>query len=165
MSFLTPPIFYHQLGGDDGVWQTLQHMANIVNESFTNPWIIERARTIVSHCRRNLICENRALQGWVNGSMQYVRDPTGVESLFHPVSYVEASIRNGQKPGGDCDDLSTYLAALLKAVGHSPQFKVVSKVGSDFHHVLVYCDGYDLDPTLSYSSHGGANEKEGYFRI
>jgi len=162
---LTSPVFYSQLGGDDGVWQTLQHMTNMVNASFTNPWIRERARTLVAHCKREPICENRTLQGWVNGSVQYVRDPTGVESLFDPVTYMEDSIRRGIKPGGDCDDLSTYLASLLKSIGHSPYFKVVSRYGSDFHHVLVYCDGYDLDPTLSFGAHEGGKLREGYFKI
>jgi len=162
---LTPPVFYSQLGGDDGVWQTLQHMTNMVNASFTHPWIRERARTLVAHCRREPICENRTLQGWVNGAVQYIRDPTGVESLFDPVTYIEDSIRRGIKPGGDCDDLSTYLASLLKSVGHSPYFKVVSRYGSDFHHVLVYCDGYDLDPTLSFGAHEGGKLREGYFKI
>jgi len=162
---LTNPVFYYQLGGDDGVWQTLQYMTNSVNASFTHPWIRERARVLVAHCKRNVICEDRTLQGWVNGSVQFVRDPLGVESLFNPVSYIEDSLRHGYKPGGDCDDLAVYLASLLKSIGHSPFFKVISRYGSTFRHVIVYCDGIDLDPTLSIGDYRGNNVREGYFKI
>ena len=158
-------VFYQQLGGDAGIVQTLGHMRNLVNNAFIHPWIIERARSLVGHCNRSRECEHRTLQGWVNGSMRFIRDPYGVESLFDPVTYVENSIRQGKKPSGDCDDLVMYLASLLKAVGHAPFFKVVSKYGSDFHHVLVYCDGNDLDPTLSLGSYSGNAYREGYFRV
>lgn len=159
------PTFHQQLGGDAGIVQTLGHMRNLVNGAFTHPWIRQRATSLVAHCKRNRQCEERTLQGWVNGSMQFVRDPFGVEALHDPVTYVEANLRRGYKPAGDCDDLSIYLASLLKSIGHQPYFKVISKLGSDFHHVLVYCDGQNLDPTLSSGAYQGSNYREGFFLV
>lgn len=153
---LSQPRLYQQSPGDAGTFQTVGHMVRLVNDSFLDPTIRERAVTIVDGCKRNLACEHRQLVGYVNRAVQFVRDPNGVEALHHPVTYFEANLRKGIRPAGDCDDLSMYLAALMKSIGHKPSFKIIDRFGDRFHHVLVYCDGSNLDATLSG---GGFNDK------
>ena len=162
---LTAPKIYPQLDGDEGIYQTVYMMRDLVNGAFLHPWIRERATTLVQGCHRNLLCEARTLLGWTMRSMQFVRDPTGVEALHDPVSYVEDSLRNGFRPSGDCDDLSMYLAALLKAVGHQPYFHIIDRFGSGYHHVFVWSDGIDLDPTLTHVPLGDTVKREMYFDI
>ena len=142
------PTVYSQLAGDSGVYQTVYMMKSLVNKSFLHPWIRERAARIIANCNRNRECEHFALLGYVNQKMQYVRDPAEVEALQDPVTVIENSIRHGKRPFGDCDDMSMYFAALLKAVGHVPSFRILSRIGNNFHHVHVICHGTLLDPTL-----------------
>jgi hypothetical protein len=82
--------------------------------------------------------------------MQYVRDPSGVEALHDPITFVEARLRQGLRPYGDCDDMAIYLATLLKSVGHRPRFRILSRHDDGaFHHILVYCHDKNLDATMS----------------
>ncbi len=145
---LSMPTVHAQLSGDDGIYQTVYMMRDLVNKAYLHPWIRERATRLVSGCRRDVNCEDRTLNGYVNRAMQFVRDPTDVEALHDPVTYVEANLRQGIRPAGDCDDLSLYLAALLKSIGHRPSFTIIDRFGKGFHHIFVWCDGNDLDPTL-----------------
>jgi hypothetical protein len=88
------------------------------------------------------------LLGWVKNKVQYLRDPTGVEALHDPISFYEKRLRRNLRVFGDCDDLSLYLATLLKSVGHAPLFRVLSRTGNTFHHVHVVCHSHLLDPTM-----------------
>jgi hypothetical protein len=142
--------FYHQLGGEAGIIQTVGMMKQLAERASTHPWIRERAISLVSYCKRNRICEERTLTGWTNGAIKFIRDPHGTEALHDPATYYEAIMRSGRKPAGDCDDMSTYLAALLKSVGHNCYFKIIDRIGNGYHHVMVYCDGNTYDPTLEY---------------
>lgn len=134
--------------GEAGIRQTVRMMIAMVNRSFLNPMIRERAAAMIRYCNRNKACENAALLSFVNRKIQYVRDPSGVEALHDPVTFYETRLRKGLPVFGDCDDMSTYLAALLKSVGHTPEFRVISRNGQFYHHVHVVSDGMLLDPTL-----------------
>jgi len=142
------PTIYNQLPGEPGIFQTINMMRELVNKNFLHPYIRERAATIVRECYRKKSCEDTRLLAWVNSTVQYLRDPLGVEALHNPVSFTEAKIRRGEKPFGDCDDMSIYLATLLKSIGHDPMFRILSRTGNSYHHVHVWCDGNLLDPTL-----------------
>jgi hypothetical protein len=142
------PTIYSQVPGDGGVFQTVQIMKGLVNKNFLNLLIRERAASIVQNCNRKIDCEHYGLLGYVRSAIQYVRDPTGVEALHDPVTFYEARLRNLQSVFGDCDDMSTYLATLLKSIGHPPFFRILSRTGNSFHHVHVICHGKLLDPTL-----------------
>ncbi len=145
------PTVYSQLPGDAGVFQTVQMMRGLVNANFLHPWIRERAALVTQNCDRDPLCEDRMLLAHVINAIQYVRDPSGVEALSDPVRFVEERLRNRYKPFGDCDDMSIYLATLLKSIGHKPRFRVVSRLDSkSFHHILVFCHGKNLDPTMEY---------------
>lgn len=144
------PTVYTQLPGDAGVFQTVHMMKDLVNKNFLHPYIRERAAKVIAPCMRNSDCEDRVLLAHVVRVMQYVRDPTDVEALHDPVTFVEERLRNGQRPFGDCDDMSIYLATLLKSVGHRPRFRVLSRFNNQaFHHILVFCHDKNLDPTMT----------------
>ena len=144
--------FYSQLGGEAGIVQTVGMMKELANRAALHPWIRERAISLVGYCKRNRLCEERTLNGWTNGAIKFIRDPYGTEALHDPATYYEARLRAGIKPAGDCDDLATYLAALLKSIGHNCYFRIIDRTGNGngYHHVMVYCDGNVYDPTLSY---------------
>ena len=145
------PTLYSQLPGDAGVFQTVYMMKELVNRNFLHPHIRERAAQIVRHCNRHFECEDRSLSSYVNRAVQYVRDPAGVEALHDPVTFFEQRLRSGKRPFGDCDDMSIYLATLLKSVGHNPKFRVLSRFkNGSFHHVLVFCHGKNLDPSMTF---------------
>lgn len=136
-----------QSGGEAGIAQTLSMMAGLINAAITDPNIRNQAAYAISGCPRgDRRCQCAALLSWVNRSMRYVPDPKGVEALHDPRMVALALVR-GQQPYGDCDDLSMYLAALLKSIGLSPILRAVGYNGKPYQHVYVVCDGATLDPT------------------
>jgi hypothetical protein len=141
------PSLHFQLSGDAGTYQALTAMRTLVNKTFFHPWIRERAAEITRSCNRDRTCEEQALNGWVNRVVQYVRDPANIEALHDPVTFYEARIRKKLPVFGDCDDMTIYLAALLKSIGHQPTFRVLGQ-GPYFSHVHVRCHGQNLDPSL-----------------
>lgn len=138
---------FFQWPGEMGVFQTVWQMKALANASFVNPWIRERAALSIEGCGKNPKCHHATLQNFVTSIVNYVKDPKHVEALHHPVSFYEYRIRKGEKVWGDCDDMATYLATLLKSIGHSPAFGVVGQQNA-FHHVFVICESEWLDPTM-----------------
>jgi hypothetical protein len=141
------PTLHFQLPGDMGVFQSVAQMRSLVNKSFWHPWIRERAALLITRCNRDKKCEEQTLSGWVHNIIQYVGDPAGLEALHDPISFYEARIRQDKTVWGDCDDMSIYLAALLKSIGHSPKFRVIGR-GKDFTHVHILCHDNKLDPSM-----------------
>ncbi len=136
-----------QWPGEVGTWQTVAMMRQMARESALHPWIRDRAASVTAHCDRDLRCQCLALYGYVKNILRYVRDPEGTEALHHPVTWVERRLRSGQEVYGDCDDASMYLAALLKAIGHQPRFRVMGREDR-LHHVSVVCHNILLDTTV-----------------
>ena len=141
------PKVFSQWPGTLGTFQTVGMMKDLVNQSFLHPWIRERAAQVTQSCGRDLLCQDTALLSWVNSIMDYVKDPAGVEAIHDPVSFVEKRIRQGKNVFGDCDDMSIYLASLLKSIGHHPRFRIIGKK-NHFHHVLVSCHKKNLDASM-----------------
>lgn len=135
-------------GGDAGIFQTVYMMKELANKAYLHPWIRERAAKIVNGCQRDSRCEDYALSNYLRVTIQYVRDPVDTEALHDPVTFYEQRLRRGLTVFGDCDDMSTYLAALLKSIGHQPYFRVLARTGNDFHHVHILCHNNLLDPTM-----------------
>jgi hypothetical protein len=145
------PKIYAQYPGEAGIMQTIYQMRELVNKNFLHPWIRERAAKVIEPCNRRVDCEDRVLLSHVINAIQYVRDPQGVEALHDPVTFVEDRLRNRQRAFGDCDDMSIYLATLLKSIGHRPRFRVLSRFNDGhFHHILVFCHDKNLDATMEY---------------
>lgn len=138
---------FSQWPGELGTYQTVSMMRNMVNRSYLDPVIRERATGLIIPCGRDLRCHHRRLQSFVSERVQYVKDPQGVEALHDPITFYEDRIRKGKRAWGDCDDMSVYLATLLKSIGHNPMFRIVGSLNF-FHHIFVICEGENLDPTM-----------------
>ncbi len=135
-----------QLPGEAGILQTIHEMKGLVNRSYYHPLIRDRAAKLVAFCKRDMKCDHANLLNWVTSNFNYVRDPTGIEAITDPLT-IERDIRNGNMVQGDCDDMVTYLASLLKAVGHRPRFRVMGR-NKTLHHVAIICENETHDPTL-----------------
>lgn len=139
------PNLYAQYPGVPGVRQTLTAMRELVNRAVPHPLIRYQAFQAMSGCPKGgAVCYCHAALGYVRANVRYFPDPRGVESLVDPVLIAEAVARD-LHPFGDCDDLSMYLAALLKAGGLAPVLVAVGR-NQTFTHVLVHCAGQVLDP-------------------
>lgn len=142
------PQVFPQSGGVAGIQQTLGVMRMLTNRAFTHELIRAQAVQAIQGCEpSNKICQQASILAWVKRKMQFVRDPEGVEALHDPVA-IALAIHKGQKPWGDCDDFSMYLAALLKSIGLPATFRAVGFNGSPFSHVYVVgANQTKLDPT------------------
>ncbi len=81
---------------------------------------------------------------WVEDHFHYVNDPIGVELVKTPI-YIDGILEAQGEFLGDCDDVSAYLAALLKSVGYPVKLVVVSPQkaeGYAYRHIFVrvWCD-------------------------
>jgi len=132
-----------------GVRQTLNHMKTLVNQSFLDPVIRDQAAMVTGPCMRGARdCQCYSLNAFVSRAVRYVADPKGVELLHHPRLMARA-VKDKMLVYGDCDDMSMYLAALLKSIGLQPTFRATGYNGKPFQHVYVMCEGLKLDPTRS----------------
>jgi hypothetical protein len=141
------PQVHAQWPGEAGTWQTVSMMRTMARESALHPWIRDRAVQVTAHCDRDTRCQCLALYGYVKNILSYVKDPTDMEALHHPVTWIERRLRTGQRVYGDCDDAATYLAALLRAIGHRPRFRVLGQ-RDRLHHISVVCHNIFLDTTV-----------------
>jgi hypothetical protein len=138
---------FPQAGGVAGVKQTLAKIAELVNRSILDPVIRDQAAYAISGCQKgDARCHCAALLTWVNRKVQYVPDPTDNE-LVHDPRLMARAIAGGNRVYGDCDDMSGYLAALLKSVGRRPVLRAVGYNQMPLSHVYVCCDGVPLDAT------------------
>ena len=138
---------FFQWPGEMGIYQTVHMMKELVNRNYAHSWIRERAEEVTQGCGKDSSCEHETLNNWVSSNVRFLKDPTGIEALHHPVTFYEKRLRSNERVWGDCDDMALYLATLLKSIGHSPQFKIVGK-DKILHHIYVQCEGEQLDPTM-----------------
>lgn len=83
---------------------------------------------------------------WVRDNIRYVKDPIGQEAVCNPEYLLEVG-------GGDCDDLSTLVAALCGSLGIQTRFKVIAVGSRQFGHVYLEAEGQpgewiSLDPIM-----------------
>lgn len=92
------------------------------------------AQTLVSDLpgHKNWTGQIKALHGFVQDNVQYVRDVRGVETLATPLKTLETM-------QGDCDDQATLLASLLESIGHPTRF-VAMKHSTFGPYVHVYTE-------------------------
>jgi len=142
-----PLSLFAQSNGTQGVRQTLAKIAALANASMLDPAIRDQAAYAISGCGKgDKRCQCAAILAWVNRKVQYVADPSGVE-LLHDPRLMARAIAENRRVYGDCDDMSGYLAALLKSIGRSPILRAVGYLHRPLSHVYVVCDGMPLDPT------------------
>jgi hypothetical protein len=106
-------------------------MKDIINQSSRNPYVREWAKKIVSRVEvNNKKGEASAIFDFVRDSVRYTRDPMGFEYMQTPPVVLE-DIRlymegQGDRPAGDCDDMTLLSLSLLKSIGYNVAIKVVS---------------------------------------
>lgn len=136
---------FAQSTGVQGVRETLQRMAGLINGAILDATLRDQAARAIAGCPKgHKTCHCIALLNWVNRKVSYVADPQGIETLHDP-RIIAQGIRNRKHVYGDCDDLSMYLAALLKSVGYTPTLRAVGYFGKPLSHVYVVCQGMKLD--------------------
>jgi len=151
--------------GDAGVKVTLKKMARQARRASKNPKIRELALKIVRGpgrvftCRvKDYHCESERLYYWVKKNIRWTKDTDGVETLQTPERTLEWR-------AGDCDDLSTLLAALALSIGIPCQYRVVAAdPGSPkrFSHVyvLMYTGIWEpADPSATHEPFGWETDR------
>lgn len=113
--------------GDPGILETLEVMREFARSASGNPLI---RRTAAEVLRRGPLF----FRGWLEERFRYVDDPPGVELVRDPVILARA-IARCEYAEGDCDDVSTYAAAVGLAAGFRARFVVVAFGPWTFEHV------------------------------
>ena len=124
-------------GGDNGITQTANAIKSAVGFALRRPEIRRRAETIVFGCaERDEYCEVTRIMKWTESHFRYVKDPVGVEMVKSP-EVSDAEINTQGKFQGDCDDITAYVAALLKSVGYQVRVVVIAVPGrgEQFRHI------------------------------
>lgn len=153
--------FFPLLGGDMGIFQTVMRMKSAVYSAMRLPTqvIRRRAEMVLRYVQeKHELEEVRALFNYVQDHFRYMNDPYDIELVKSP----EVSDKEITDTGffvGDCDDASTYLAALLKSSGFQPYFTVAAPIdqdGFDLSHVYVkvYVPQEDVFVTLDVTARG-----------
>lgn len=76
--------------------------------------------------------EAYAIYAWVHANIRYMRDIQNVEFVKEPGALLETR-------SGDCDDMSTLIAAMLMACGNNAVFSLVAFDGAPMPS-HVYCN-------------------------
>ncbi len=152
-----PPGFLTNLfGGDWGIQQTARSIQGNVKAALRDPraQIRVRAEHIIGGVsERNEEGEINSIYDWLTDHFHYVQDPPGLELVKTPERMDDEVTVKG-KFMGDCDDATSYLAALLLSIGYPVSLVVVAPQDSenkDYRHIFlrVWKRGrwYPLDPT------------------
>jgi transglutaminase-like putative cysteine protease len=166
------------IGGDWGVYQTVQTLKGLVNDSLRDPNAVIRMRAesiLGPVAEKDEDGEITEIYNYVVSVLHYVDDPADIELLKNPV-LIDNDVSNQGYFMGDCDDASGYLAALLKSVGYSVQFVIVTPInapGFDYRHIYVRAwkpragEWIALDPTAKAYPMGWEvpNKKEKVYDI
>jgi transglutaminase-like putative cysteine protease len=117
--------------GDEAIYNTVAKMKSIIQESSKNPYIREWAKNIVAGVPvEDKHGEASAIFRFVQSNVRYTKDPMGWEYIQTPPVLLE-DIRlyqagKGERPIGDCDDMTVLSLSLLRAIGFPVALKVVS---------------------------------------
>lgn len=117
--------------GTAGSIATMRAMRQLVRDAIRDPQqkIRETALSILRGVN-TFSDQARAIQVWVQNTIEYRRDPPDLELVQTP--QVTLQLR-----AGDCDDQSVLTASLLQATGHPTQFIAVGLDGASLSHVLT----------------------------
>lgn len=131
------PVSYETLpGGFAGTDATVARMRAAATGRYgsRSPKIRAMAINILRNAgvpEKNYETEAVALARWVQRNIRYTRDVAGQETL----SYPEELLFNTR--AGDCDDMSTLLAAFLGSVGIPSRFVTIGVTPLQFSHVYL----------------------------
>ncbi len=127
--------------GETAIRNTVAKMKSIIIESSKNPYVREWAKKIIAGIPVNdKRGEAESIFNFVRDNIRYTKDPSGWEYIQTPLFLLE-DIRlyqqgKGERPIGDCDDMTTLSLSLLKSIGFPVAIKVVSfRSDGRFSHV------------------------------
>lgn len=136
--------------GGAGVFHTLRVMREAVNESKTDPRVIQAAVSLIFNTpQRDEWGEASAIFDYVRDSIRFVRDVHGIETLAAPWLTLIRRV-------GDCDDQAALLASLFEAVGYPTRFVMAAYTEPDawehvYLQVFVLGEWIDADPSDVFS--------------
>lgn len=127
------------LPGDMGITQTVNAMVYAVKFAVANHHELrQRAESVVASCiERSEQCEIEKIFDFVLRHFRFLSDPTFLERIKSP-EIVEREISTLGQMQGDCDDVSSYIAALLMSIGYRVQFVVIAipGQGEPYRHIF-----------------------------
>ena len=125
---------------------TLAKMGKLATEG-SHSYPIRNLATRITHGvpHRRPELEIAVLYRWVRDNIRYRKDPFGLE-------WVQSPERTVKERAGDCDDLTTLIAALAGSLGHAFKFRTVGATPEWQQHVAAEIwDGthwVSLDPVI-----------------
>lgn len=129
--------------GDAGADVTARALRQLIEHGKRDPLVRQTAISILKTkdvAPHDKWGEVRALHGWVQRNVRYVKDPYQIEYVQTPGVMLTTMT-------GDCDDYTAFLGALLESVGYPVDIKIVARSGRPaFHHVYptVNLDGMEV---------------------
>lgn len=135
--------------GDRGTRRTLEAMSALARQWAMQPIVRDAALAAIRGAGARAhqpLAEARAIFRYVRDRVRFTQDPIGTEWVQSPRVTLETL-------SGDCDDMATLTAAMLRSVGIPSRFRAVAVDRSrprSFSHVLTIArlQGRDvaLDP-------------------
>lgn len=137
--------------GEDGIYKSVEKIAGFIDDRSQFPVVRGAAEEITRYCiSHDGMCQVRAIYDFVRTHVRYRNDPEDFEFIKSPAVQLE-EIRVNGFTGGDCDDQTALIAALLKSLGFSVRLVVISQKKSQvLHH--IYSDVKLMDRWLSLDS-------------
>lgn len=125
--------------GDAGIDSTLTIMKAMVDDAIEAGGPVLRLATAIAADTADARSDELkliAIHRYLVSHVRFMKDTLGQEHLRHPDQLALELLETGAT-AGDCDDVATLGAALLRAMGIQPAFIVVSiKPSGEFQHVL-----------------------------
>lgn len=134
-----PIPFTHNLStipsGPRGTAATLRVMESLVESGSRDPGVVLYAQEVVRNCPEyGKRAEVEAILASARRTMRYTNE--GIETVKHPTFILEEIRRKGRAVM-DCDDVSVWVATLLRAVGLWTRFKVIQDDPREYTHVFL----------------------------
>ena len=125
----------------EGIEFQVMKMAEYVRKYSGHRDVIDFARALVRKARaQDLMDEVKKVYKFLLDHTRYVRDPVNRELIQTPELMVRDIIdlegKTGHLAQGDCDELATFLATVLQAIGHKTRF-IFGAFDRGWQHVWV----------------------------
>lgn len=138
---------YKLSNGEAGNRQTINIMSLVARKRSSHPLIRQMALQVLHDKAiesQNHISEAIALGEFVQAKIVYRRDIDNIEQLQDPLKIAQDINARGVAVG-DCDDMATFLAALLLSIGAQPKFRAVRYDSNTGHYNHIYVVVYDTN--------------------
>lgn len=147
-----------------GIDERVAHVVKMIKRGRNDPRIRALAVQIVSQKRgrkwkcseRDYVCECRELFDYVRSHVRYVRDSIDKDTF-------QAANRTLEFAGGDCDDYTITLGALLQSIGYPVWCRVIQTQGNrDFNHIYLVVGLPPTNPTHKMSLDASVDRPAGW---